>query len=188
MRRLLCGLVIVFAAVSAGCVEPPPPPPPKITPKAAITVRPEKGFRKKPTAPESPEQEAIFTVLEAEAGAFKEATLELKPDSPPSVVAKALLKYADAIDKLDVAPTPAPFGTAFTDYRTAVRVFQESLARLPDAYTGTQFGDMMKALFRGDSKTGKPLGGDIMSAVGKVSEKLEVMYAATRDHGFEVDR
>jgi hypothetical protein len=187
MRRFLSVLVIVFAAAAGGCPKPAPPPP-KNTPKAAVAVRPEKGFRKKPTAPATPEQEAIFTILEAEAAAFKDATQGLQPDSQPSAVSKALLKYADALDKVDVNPAPSPFGAALSKYRLAVRALQESLSRLPDAYTGAQFGDMMKALFRGDSATGKALGGDVMNSVRSVSEALEAMYTATLPYGFDVDR
>lgn len=165
------------------------PKPKDVSPASAAGLRPERMCRKKPNAPATPEQAAVFTFLDEDKARFAEATAGVGRKSPPSAVTAALAGYAEKLSAADAGPLPAEFQTELARYRDAYRDLPRVLARLPDgSFEGAAFYDALAALFRGDADKGKPLGGDAAEAVKTAKAAAAKLYETAAQYAVEADR
>jgi len=184
-------LPVVFAAALAGGCQFPQFGAPKTkdsSPRSDAGLRPERGFRKKPNAPVTPEQMTVFAFLDDDKQRFQAATAGLTKKSKPSAITVALAKYAEQLDA-DKTALPADFAAELTAYRDAYRALPKVIGRLPDGSAeGTVVYDALAALFRGDTDKGKALGGDAADAVRATRDAAAKLYEMAGPYSLDVDR
>lgn len=159
------------------------------SPRDESGLRPERGFRKKANAPNTPEQDAVFAFLEKDKELFKAATKGVTPDTQPSAFAKMFAEYADALGKADTAALPPAFKSSAAAYQSAAAALPKAFAPLPDnTLEGTGCHDAVRAVFRKDEKKGKPLGGDVLKAVQDLQAAGDKLYQTAGSYGVDADR
>lgn len=185
MRRTLPTLVCAAALLgaSAGCSG-------SGEDKSGVAaVKPflvEKLVRPKADATPTAEQAAIQGLMEANRAEFNTRFETLTAESTPADVKKAFAGYCEAVEKHDVAGCPLQFRAAFTRHLKDWKALTAALGRLPNAYEGVEFMDMLQALFQNASERGKPLGADVVNGVKAVAKSLADLHAAAERAGMEL--
>ncbi|OWK43395.1 hypothetical protein [Fimbriiglobus ruber] len=176
---ILIALVALVPAVGCGFT--------KASDKKGTELIPEKTIRKK-SDEVTPEQEAIFRILDDDKHQLKQATDGLSEKAQPSAVTKVIGAYADHFEKVDLGVTTKEFKEVYEKHMKAWRALHVAIRKLPDAYAEGEFVADLVALFRTDGQRGKSLGGDVTNGVKKVLSTYTDVLAAAETAGLEVVR
>ncbi len=184
MCRLL-PLLPLLAAVGCGYGFNPTRsgPPPKRTLESLL---PNKAAQKR--ADGTPEQEAVHAALDVHKAKAKELNDALKAEAQPSDIKRLCGDLATTMKGHDLGPAPVEFKTAWKKHWRSWQSLQAAVARLPDAYTDTEFTDALAGLFKSDPNRGRSLGGDVVEAVAVVIKSHGDLYAAAEAAGLEVEK
>ena len=185
MRRSFPTLVCATALLGAlaGCSGSGDDKPSVSVVKPFVT---EKLVRPKADATPTVEQAAIQALMEANRTEFNSRFEPLTAESSPADVKKAFAGYAEAMAKQDVAGCPLQFRAAFTQHLKDWKALTAALSRLPNAYEGVEFMDMLQSLFQSGSDRGKPLGADVVTGVKVVTKSLADLHSAAERAGMEL--
>lgn len=185
MRRSLPTLVCATALFGAlaGCSGSGDDKPSVAAVKPFVT---EKLVRPKSDATPTAEQAAIQTFMEANRAEFNTRFEALTAEATPADVKKAFAGYAEAMAKQEVAGCPLQFRAAFAQHLKDWKALTAALGRLPNAYEGVEFMDMLQSLFQSGSDRGKPLGADVVNGVKAVTKSLADLHAAAERAGMEL--
>ncbi len=185
MRHRLPTLMIATAVLltAAGCSEP-------VEDKSGVAALTpfvaERTVRPKGDAAATAEQAAIQALMEANRSEFNSRFAALTAEATPADVTKTLAGYAAAMEQQPLAGCPLPVRAAFGRHLKDWKALAAALGRLPNAYEGVEFLDMLQALFQSASERGKPLGADVVNGVRAVTKSLTELHAATEKAGLEL--
>ena len=185
MRRRLPTLALATALLvtAAGCSSSPE----EKSGVAALTpFVAERSVRPKGDATPTAEQAAIQALLEANRSEFNSRFATLTAEATPADVTKALAGYTAAMDQQPLAGCPLPVRAAFGRHLKDWKALTGALSRLPNAYEGVEFLDMLQALFQLASERGKPLGADVVNGVRAVTKSLAEVHGAAERAGMEL--
>ena len=146
----------------------------------------ERSVRPKGDATATAEQAAIQALLEANRAEFNGRFAGLTAEATPADVTKTLAGYAAAMEQQPLAGCPLPVRAVFGRHVKDWKALTSALGRLPNAYEGVEFLDMLQALFQSASERGKPLGADVVNAVRAVTKSLGELHAAAEKAGMEL--
>ena len=146
----------------------------------------ERSVRPKGDATATTEQAAIQVLLEANRTEFNSHFASLTAEATPADVTKALAGYVAAMEQQPLAGCPLPVRAAYGRHLKDWKALTAALGRLPNAYEGVEFLDMLQSLFQNASERGKPLGADVVNGVRAVSRSLADLHAATEKAGMEL--
>jgi len=185
MRRGLPTLALATTLLlsAAGCSDPGDDKP-VVAAVAPFVV--ERAVRPKGDATPTGEQAAVQALLAANRTEFNTRFEALTAEATPSDVTKTLAGYVAAMEQQPVAGCPVPVRAAFGRHLKDWKALAAALGRLPNAYEGVEFLDMMQSLFVNSSERGKPLGADVANAVRAVNKSLGELHAATEKAGMEL--
>ena len=178
--RVLAALTLLSAAGCSGSSDEKVPTVAAVQPFVA-----EKTVRPKADASPTPEQAAIAAVLEVNKTEFNARFEGLAAEATPADVKKLFAGYVEAVEKQETAGCPIAFRAAWTRHLKDWKTLTTSIGRLPNAYEGVEFLDMVQALFQGSSEKGKPLGADVVNGVKAVLKSLADVHTAAERAGME---
>jgi len=184
MRRGLptVALLTALALCAAGCSDPPEDKPTVAALTPFVADRP---VRVKGDATPTADQAAALALLEANRAEFTTRFAVLTAEATPSDVKAALAGYAAAVEPLPMPACPLPMRAAFGRHLKDWKALAAALSRLPNAYEGVEFLDMMQSLFANATDRGKPLGADVVNAVRAVNKSHADLKAAAEKLGLE---